>query len=198
MLQGFLQSCLMSAFRKCYGRYNDLIDNYKLSLSHMLSDIFHTNSWPYLAHWLWQRINPHETGITGVTCRQGMLTPPRHLILHLVCRGIRVSPFISLTCNYTYVSRLITLWYLSHWKKNLYVQRKTLLKSIEREKKNLLLKSRDKHDSTFWPCKTFVTPLLTPPCSVTYQRQWIMTSVVTSFFTCHVTWRIFAAERPVA
>jgi hypothetical protein len=35
---------LMSAFCKVYGRYNDLIYNYKLSLSHMLSDIFHTNS----------------------------------------------------------------------------------------------------------------------------------------------------------
>jgi hypothetical protein len=32
--QGFLQSRLMSAFRKFYGRYNDLIHNYKLSLSH--------------------------------------------------------------------------------------------------------------------------------------------------------------------
>jgi hypothetical protein len=40
MLQGFLQSRLMSAFRKFYGRYNDIIYNYKLSLSHMLSDIF--------------------------------------------------------------------------------------------------------------------------------------------------------------
>ena len=44
MLQGILQSSLMSAFCKFYGRYNDLIYNYKLSLSHMLSDIFHTNT----------------------------------------------------------------------------------------------------------------------------------------------------------
>jgi hypothetical protein len=44
MLQGFLQSRLMSAFHKFYGRYNDLIYNYTLSLSHMLFDIFHTNS----------------------------------------------------------------------------------------------------------------------------------------------------------
>jgi hypothetical protein len=46
MLQGFLQSRLMSAFRKFYGRYNDLIYDYKLSLSNkiLLSDIFHTNS----------------------------------------------------------------------------------------------------------------------------------------------------------
>jgi hypothetical protein len=43
-LQGFLQSRLMSAFRKFFGRYNGLIYNYELSLSHMLSDIFHTNS----------------------------------------------------------------------------------------------------------------------------------------------------------
>jgi hypothetical protein len=46
IIQGFLQFRLMSAFCKFYGRYNDLIHNYnyKLSLSHMLSDIFHSNS----------------------------------------------------------------------------------------------------------------------------------------------------------
>jgi hypothetical protein len=41
MLQGFLQSRLTSF----YGCYNDLIHNYKLSLSHMLFDIFHTNNY---------------------------------------------------------------------------------------------------------------------------------------------------------
>jgi hypothetical protein len=60
MLQGFLHSRLMSAFRKFYGRYNDLIYNYKLSLSHMLSDIFIPIVRPYLAHWPWQRITPHS------------------------------------------------------------------------------------------------------------------------------------------
>jgi hypothetical protein len=35
MLQGFLQSHLMSVFRKFYRRYNDLIYNCNLSLSHM-------------------------------------------------------------------------------------------------------------------------------------------------------------------
>jgi hypothetical protein len=44
MLREFLQSRLMSAFCKFYGCYNDLIYNYKLSLSHMLCDIFYTNS----------------------------------------------------------------------------------------------------------------------------------------------------------
>jgi hypothetical protein len=44
MLQGFVQSRLMSAFRRFYDHFNDLIHNYKLLLSYMLSDIFHTNS----------------------------------------------------------------------------------------------------------------------------------------------------------
>jgi hypothetical protein len=40
---GILKSRLMPAFHKFYGRYNDLIQNYKLSLNHLVSDIFHTN-----------------------------------------------------------------------------------------------------------------------------------------------------------
>jgi hypothetical protein len=44
MSQGFQLSRLQAAFRKFYGRYNDLICPYNLSLGHMLSDMFHTNS----------------------------------------------------------------------------------------------------------------------------------------------------------
>ena len=36
---------LKSSFRKFYGRYNDLVCDYKLSLSHMLTDLFHTLCW---------------------------------------------------------------------------------------------------------------------------------------------------------
>jgi hypothetical protein len=47
MSQGFQQSRLNlnlnKAFRKCYGRYNDIICPYNLSLGHILSDMFHTN-----------------------------------------------------------------------------------------------------------------------------------------------------------
>jgi hypothetical protein len=43
MSQGFQLSRLQAAFRKFYGRYNDLISPYNLSLGHMLSDMFHTN-----------------------------------------------------------------------------------------------------------------------------------------------------------
>jgi hypothetical protein len=42
MLQGYNESRLKSSFRKLYGRYNDLVCDYKLSLAHMLNDLFHT------------------------------------------------------------------------------------------------------------------------------------------------------------
>jgi hypothetical protein len=35
----------------------------------------------------------------GVTGRLGMLTPPRHLIPPPAVPGVRVNPFIYLTCN---------------------------------------------------------------------------------------------------
>jgi hypothetical protein len=42
MLQGYNECRLKSSFCKIYGRYNDLICDYKLSLVHMLNDLFHT------------------------------------------------------------------------------------------------------------------------------------------------------------
>ena len=42
MMQGYNESRLKSSFRKFYGRYNDLVCDYKLSPSHMLTDLFHT------------------------------------------------------------------------------------------------------------------------------------------------------------
>ena len=43
MVQGFQQSRLKSAFRKFYGRYNDLVRQYNIALGQMLSDMFHTD-----------------------------------------------------------------------------------------------------------------------------------------------------------
>jgi hypothetical protein len=43
MSQGFQMPRLQAAFRKFYGRYNDVIYPYNLSLGHMLSDVFHNN-----------------------------------------------------------------------------------------------------------------------------------------------------------
>jgi hypothetical protein len=42
MLQGYNESRLKSSFRKFYGRYIDLVCDYKLSLAYMLNDLFHT------------------------------------------------------------------------------------------------------------------------------------------------------------
>jgi hypothetical protein len=42
MLQSYNESRLKSQFCKFYGRYNDLVCNYKLPLTHMLDDLFHT------------------------------------------------------------------------------------------------------------------------------------------------------------
>ena len=78
MPQGFLQPCLMSAFHKFFGRYNDQIYKYKLSLSHMLSEIFHTNGQTVFDGGL-LRIYDQET-TASATGRQGMLTLPRDLI----------------------------------------------------------------------------------------------------------------------
>jgi hypothetical protein len=42
MLQGYNESRWKSSLRKFYGRYNDLVCDYKFSLAHMLDDFFHT------------------------------------------------------------------------------------------------------------------------------------------------------------
>jgi hypothetical protein len=41
MLQGYNESHIKS-FHKFYGRYNDLVYDYKLSLAYMLNDLFHS------------------------------------------------------------------------------------------------------------------------------------------------------------
>jgi hypothetical protein len=43
MLQGYNESRLKPSFLKFYGRYNGIVSCYKLSLAHMLNDMFHTN-----------------------------------------------------------------------------------------------------------------------------------------------------------
>jgi hypothetical protein len=42
MLQGYNEYRLKSSIRKFYGRYKDLVCDYKLLLAHMLDDLFHT------------------------------------------------------------------------------------------------------------------------------------------------------------
>ena len=45
--QGYLVECLKSSFRKFYGRYGDLIQQFEVSLSRMLNDILILDQ-----HWL--------------------------------------------------------------------------------------------------------------------------------------------------
>ena len=40
---------MKSSFRKFYGRYNDLVCGYNLSLAHMLNDLFHTICWTVIS-----------------------------------------------------------------------------------------------------------------------------------------------------
>jgi hypothetical protein len=47
--------------------------------------------------------------VRGATGRQGVLTPPRHLIPPPVFPGVRVSPFVYLTCN-SYLNWIYQRW----------------------------------------------------------------------------------------
>jgi hypothetical protein len=60
VLQGFLQSRLISACISFYGPFNDLIYNCKFPLGQMFSDYFYTDTGLFLAHWLRQQITLHS------------------------------------------------------------------------------------------------------------------------------------------
>ena len=81
---------LKSSFRKFYGRYEDLIQQYEVSLSRMLNDIltldqqwlpkqsdFPQISWPWYRLWPSPNYEWFPWSIsTGVACQQGTLTLP--------------------------------------------------------------------------------------------------------------------------
>ena len=88
--QGYLAERLKSSFRKFYGRYGDLIQQYEVSLSRMLNDIlildqqwlpnqsdFPPISWPWYRAWPSPIMSGfHGAFATGVACQQGTLTLP--------------------------------------------------------------------------------------------------------------------------
>ena len=120
IIQGFLESRLMSASRKFYGRYNDLIHNYKLSLSHMLSDIFHTNSYTALGT---LTLTADNSALTTMDLGSRRVWPVNRgclLILgtwsHLrYIRGSVLAHLFIWLVIPTSISRLITLRYLGHF-----------------------------------------------------------------------------------
>ena len=86
--QGYLVERLKSSFRKFYGRYGDLIQQYEVTLSRMLNDIltnsdFPTNQTFHQFHELYTELDLHrimsgfhEAFATGVASKQGTLTLP--------------------------------------------------------------------------------------------------------------------------
>ena len=88
--QGYLAERLKSSFRKFYGRYGDLIQQYEVSLSRMLNDIlildqqwlpnqsdFPPIPWPLYRAWPSPIMSGfHGAFVTGVACLQGTLTLP--------------------------------------------------------------------------------------------------------------------------
>ena len=88
--QGYLAERLKSSFRKFYGRYGDLIQQYEVSLSRMLNDIlildqqwlpnqsdFPPISWPWYRAWPSPSMSGfHGAFAAGVACQQGTLILP--------------------------------------------------------------------------------------------------------------------------
>ena len=88
--QGYLAERLKSSFRKFYGRYGDLIQQYEVSLSRMLNDILILDqqwppnqsdippiSWPLYRAWPSPIMSGfHGAFATGVASQQGTLTLP--------------------------------------------------------------------------------------------------------------------------
>ena len=88
--QGYLAERLKSSFRKFYGRYGDLIQQYEVSLSRMLNDIlildqqwlpnqsdFPPISWPWYPAWPSPIMSGfHGAFATGVASQQETLTLP--------------------------------------------------------------------------------------------------------------------------
>ena len=115
--QGYLAERLKSSFRKFYGRYGDLIQQYEVSLSRMLNDIlildqqwlpnksdFPPISWPLYQAWPSPIMSGYHVAFaTGVACQQGTLTlldtwfrPP---IVGLACAPIVETRFLELATS---------------------------------------------------------------------------------------------------
>jgi hypothetical protein len=92
MLRGYNESRLELSFRKFYGRYDNLVCDYKLPLTHMLDDLFHTICETIIPILALTTGNPvYLFSTAGVTDQQRMLNPPWHLILPSYLSEVRVA-----------------------------------------------------------------------------------------------------------
>ena len=115
--QGYLVERLKSSFRKCYGRYGDLIQQYECSLSRMLNDIltldqqwlpnqsdFPPISWPWYRLWTSPNYEWFPVSIcNGCDMPERNAYPSGHLvpspILGLACAPIVEDRFLELATS---------------------------------------------------------------------------------------------------
>ena len=93
LLQGLQRSRLEAAFCKFYGRYNNLVYQYDLPLSQMLSGVFHSHCSAVFHTLIWLRIVPFACSrlwAHGGCDRSTGDASPRHLIPPFVFPGVRV------------------------------------------------------------------------------------------------------------
>jgi hypothetical protein len=113
-MQVYNESRLKSSFRKFYGCYNDLVCDYKLSLAHMLNDLFHTICSTVVSILALTTGNPVYLISTKAHGRcdrqQRMLTPPWHLILPSYLWGF-VLPYTRFCTMYVLFGLLLRIFF---------------------------------------------------------------------------------------
>ena len=106
--QGYLAEHLKSSFRKFYGRYGDLIQQYEVSLSRMLNDIlildqrwlpnpsdFPPISWPWYRAWPSPIMSGfHEAFANGCDMPAGNAYPSGHLVPSPIL-GLANAPIVE-------------------------------------------------------------------------------------------------------
>jgi hypothetical protein len=102
-------SRLQAAFRKFYGRYNDLVCQYNLPLAEImsLSRSLHID----LDYGLFRLPDLEKGFMADVIGQHGMLTPPRNLIPSLVYPEVHVCPILWFVFP-TRLMRLMTVRYV--------------------------------------------------------------------------------------
>ena len=128
--QGYIVERLKSSFKKFYGRYGDLIQQYKVTLSRMLNDILTLDKqWPSLANQTFHQFHDLNTELdlhriisgfhgafaTGVASQQGNAYPSGHLVpspLFGTCLCSNCWDQITRTCHvFTRLFTSNTPWY---------------------------------------------------------------------------------------
>jgi hypothetical protein len=128
MLHGYNESRLKSSFCKFYGRYNDLVCDYKLSQAHMLNDLLHTICWTVISTLTLTTGNPENLISTKGARRVWRVSRGCLLLLDTwsylrICRRsvLPYTRFFNCLLNYDYVLHNVNFAILYvPWLKNVY------------------------------------------------------------------------------